>query len=37
MRNNCSYQVETGDSWPKHYNAMLGLKQDMKAEKSAFE
>jgi hypothetical protein len=28
---------ETGDSWYRHYNAVSGLKQDLRAEKSVSE
>ena len=34
---NCLHKLETGGSRHKPYNAMSGLKLDMRAEKSAFE
>jgi hypothetical protein len=31
------HKLKTGDIWNKHYNAISGLLQDMRAEKSAFK
>jgi hypothetical protein len=33
----CLYKLETGASKNKHDKAMSGLKQDMRADKSAFQ